>query len=185
MNCRDWEERLALYAGGDLAPDEAAEVERHLGECPGCQMFASGLKESLEMLRESHRERPVPGAFRGGAGASAGGSGTRPASFVAAGMGVWLGVGGRGAACWRSSRCGHPEAAGSGRCRHPPAALGARAGSRQEAAGITWTARRPGESPRHQRRAPVKAQPGEPIVVRMVTDNPDVVIYWIAETRGE
>ena len=26
MNCRNWEEKIALYVGEDLAPDEAAEV---------------------------------------------------------------------------------------------------------------------------------------------------------------
>src|SRR5271157_1839668 len=56
MNCRDWEERVALHAGGDLPPAEAAEVERHLRECGGCQVLASGLKQSLALLREAHDE---------------------------------------------------------------------------------------------------------------------------------
>jgi hypothetical protein len=34
--------------------------------------------------------------------------------------------------------------------------------------------------PRHQ--AP---QPSETVVLKIETDNPDVVIYWIAETKGE
>ena len=30
MNCGEWEERVALYAGGDLAA-----VERHVEQCAG------------------------------------------------------------------------------------------------------------------------------------------------------
>ena len=56
MNCSDWEERIALHAGGDLPPAEAMEVERHLRECAGCQVLASGLKQSLALLKEAHDE---------------------------------------------------------------------------------------------------------------------------------
>jgi anti-sigma factor RsiW len=63
MNCSNWEERIALYAGGDLRPEEAVEVERHLGDCPGCQVFASGLKESLQLLQEVHTEPIAPAHF--------------------------------------------------------------------------------------------------------------------------
>jgi len=61
MNCRDWEERIALHAGGDLPPAEAAAVERHLRECAGCQVLASGLKQSLALLKEAH-DQPLPAA---------------------------------------------------------------------------------------------------------------------------
>ena len=54
MNCHDWEERIALHAGGDLDSSEAAEVQRHLADCPGCQVFWSGLRQTLGELREIH-----------------------------------------------------------------------------------------------------------------------------------
>jgi hypothetical protein len=63
MNCVDWQERIALHAGGDAAPGEAEEVERHLGECPGCQVFWSGMKDSLAVLREVHAELPDAAHF--------------------------------------------------------------------------------------------------------------------------
>jgi anti-sigma factor RsiW len=56
MKCSDWEERIALHAGRDLPPAEAAEVERHLRECAGCQVLASGLQQSLALLKEAHHE---------------------------------------------------------------------------------------------------------------------------------
>jgi hypothetical protein len=41
----------------------------------------------------------------------------------------------------------------------------------------------------HRRKPAVRlvrtALPATPLVVKMVTDDPDVVIYWISDTRGE
>ena len=56
MNCSEWEERLALYAGDDLSRAERAGVERHLSECAGCQVFLSGLTQGLDELRDAHAE---------------------------------------------------------------------------------------------------------------------------------
>ena len=58
----EWEERVALYAGGDLRAG-AAEVERHMGECSGCQVLWSGVRESLAMLRTAHDELPDAAQF--------------------------------------------------------------------------------------------------------------------------
>ena len=54
MNCAEWEERIALHAGGDLAGGEATEIERHLADCPGCQLFWSGMRGTLADLQEAH-----------------------------------------------------------------------------------------------------------------------------------
>jgi hypothetical protein len=54
MNCRDWEERVVLDAGGDLTGLEAEEAARHLADCPGCRAFSSRLKDTLAELREAH-----------------------------------------------------------------------------------------------------------------------------------
>ena len=63
MNCLDWEERIALHAGGDLRGAEADAVERHIADCAGCQVFWSGLRETLAGLRESHAEEIAPTHF--------------------------------------------------------------------------------------------------------------------------
>lgn len=41
------EEELALLAGGDLPPEEAARLERHAERCPACRATVAGLRESL------------------------------------------------------------------------------------------------------------------------------------------
>jgi hypothetical protein len=61
MNCR--EERIALFAGGDLPAVEAAEVERHVADCARCQVLLSGLRESLALLQEAHGDTVEPGHF--------------------------------------------------------------------------------------------------------------------------
>ena len=38
-------------------------MERHLAECPACQLLASGLKEALEVLRVSHTDVPADAYF--------------------------------------------------------------------------------------------------------------------------
>ena len=56
MTCRDWEERIALHAGGDLPAAEAAEIEAHLAGCEGCRGAAAAYGAGMEFLREAHRE---------------------------------------------------------------------------------------------------------------------------------
>jgi hypothetical protein len=63
MNCVEWETRVALHAGGDLAGADAAEVERHLGECSACQLLWSGIRESLAVLQAAHAEVPSAAHF--------------------------------------------------------------------------------------------------------------------------
>jgi hypothetical protein len=54
MNCVDWEERVAMHAGGDLTPAEFTDVERHLAGCPACHGFWTELREVLDTLRDEH-----------------------------------------------------------------------------------------------------------------------------------
>jgi len=61
MNCRDWEERIALHAERDLPPHEAAEAQRHLAECAECRQFADSITQTLVELRVSHVE-PIAAA---------------------------------------------------------------------------------------------------------------------------
>ena len=172
MNCTDWEERLALYAGGDLAAEQAAEVERHLADCAGCQMFASGLRASLELLEGAHEEVPEPAHFaavryrvRAQLERERRPLWRRAWAYGFAAVAAALLV----AVAVRPSRWVAPLPPQVAMVQPPAAPL-------------------PSVAPRpvHVRRKPhPKVEPGEPVMVRLVTDNPDVVIYWIAERKGE
>ena len=55
MSCRRYEEWLALEAGGDLPPEQAAELSRHMSECGNCRRAAEELRASQAALRAFHR----------------------------------------------------------------------------------------------------------------------------------
>jgi len=190
MNCVDWEERIALYVGGDLSPAEAPAVEGHVAECAGCQMLLSGLRQSLALVREVHGE-PVEAAH-----------------FAAVRARVLAELERAPARRWRFA-WGFAMAAAAAvlliamwpRAEHrsvrhafvPPAIHdgGAdplvRRGPPGPPARVSRTVRaRPNAGPGGPARTGGSAPPEpEPMVVKLITNDPDVVIYWITGTKGE
>jgi hypothetical protein len=180
MNCTDWEERIALYTGGDLGPNQAAEVERHLGDCPGCQLFASGLKESLGLLQGIHQE-PIA-----------------PAHFAAVRARVMAELEGARLPWWRQAWVYGLAAAMAAlflmlalypRAPVHPKQIAVQVPVPVPAVEVPVPApvvrkvrrvQRPKARPRT-----VRANAGPPIVVKVLTDDPDVVIYWITDKSGE
>lgn len=63
MTCAIWEERVALFAGGDLGAAEAAAVERHLSQCAACSALAADLRWELDALRQAHAEPLAAGHY--------------------------------------------------------------------------------------------------------------------------
>ncbi len=184
MNCSDWEERVALHAGGDLPPAEAAEVERHLGECAACQVLASGLKQSLALLREAHDEPLAPAHF----------------SAVRARVMAELEQKRRRGALWARRRAwGYGLAAAVAALLVMLALRPVRAPERR--APVVAANHPPAvvvrepvvPPPPHRRVARRVVRPkvpdtpdSEPLIVKLQTDDPNVVIYWIADRkRGE
>jgi anti-sigma factor RsiW len=180
MNCSDWEQRIALHAGGDLPPAETAEVERHLRECAGCQVLASGMKQSLAMLKEAHDEPLAPAHF----------------STVRARVMAELEQKRRPLWAWAWS-FGLAAAAVA-----LLATLALRPGRMPERRAPVVAANRPPvvvahepavTPPPHRRVARRVVRPivpdapdPEPLIVKLQTDDPNVVIYWIADRkRGE
>jgi hypothetical protein len=161
MNCVEWQERIALHAGGDAGPAEAATVEQHLGECAGCQVFWSGMKESLAVLREVHAELPEAAHFAAMRARVIGeieGSrhGWRRLAWISAvaamavlAMTLW------------PSRTAVPAP------QRMMAAI-------PSAPLVVSPAR-----PTHVAR--VRPEKREPLTIRLQTSDPNIVIYWIAE----
>ncbi len=161
MNCVVWHERIALHAGGDAAPAEAATVERHLGECAGCQVFWSGMKESLAVLREVHAELPEEAHF---AAVRA-----RVIGEIGAPRPVWRRV------AWISAVAAMALLA----VAMWPSRTEIPAVPRMEAAiPSAPLVVRPA---RPHRVATVRQQKREPLTIRLQTSDPNIVIYWIAE----
>jgi anti-sigma factor RsiW len=169
MNCGDWEERIALYAGGDASPAEAVQVERHLAECPGCRGFAHGMRQALAALQDAHTDLPMEAQF---------------AAVRARVMErvrqkrrpVWV-YAGAAAAVVLAALAGirmeqqpvppEPEAV----CRVPAPPAEAFVIPRKAEAAV--------------RRAAPHRHPREQVLMKLVTNDPNVVIYWIAESKGD
>jgi len=51
MSCVEWQEQIALHAGGDLPDADEARLELHLAACPDCAELAAGLGADRARLR--------------------------------------------------------------------------------------------------------------------------------------
>jgi anti-sigma factor RsiW len=178
MNCQEWEERIALYAAGDAGAADAGETERHIAGCAECRVFWSELKQSLEWMREAHQEEIAPAHY---AAVRA-----RVMAQLETGRAAWwkqvwvYGVGIAAAVvvvmiAVRPHVDGPPSAAVKPAVVEIAADAGRGAGSR------------PGGLPHREvgRRKRLPHRQAETILVKLETDNPDVVIYWIAEKKGD
>jgi anti-sigma factor RsiW len=172
MNCFDWEERIALYAGGDLAPAEVQAVERHVAECAGCRLLLSGLRESLSLVREAHIE------------------GVDAAHFAAVRARVLAELERGPARRWRFGWVYALAAAAVvilvAMWPRPEQRMVVAMPPAPAAPAVA----RAVLPPRHYRRPVVKPvarpeEPAEPMVVKLLTNDPNVVIYWITGTKGE
>lgn len=179
MNCRDWEERIALYAGGDLGPQESSAVERHLEGCGECRGFAQGIADSLALVRAAHEEPIAAGHYAGVRAAVLDRLAREPrpwrrwlwAPALAAGLavaGLFLTV--------RPVEKPKPNVYMAAML--PPVELPAVPVRPAEPVAQPVPVRRP--RPRRTV-APKPPEPVEPLVVKLITNDPDVVIYWIAD----
>ena len=166
-------------------------MEGHLADCAGCQVFVSGLKPSLELLREAHQEPMAPAHF----------AAVRArvlAKLSRKRLPLWrrAWVYGLAAAAvvvlvlmaGRTGRTPQPK-------RPPEVAVVTPAPVQPEAKVEEPPLPKPLHQARHRRRIvqepavqpppPVLVAQAEPVLVKLVTDDPNVVIYWIAERRGD
>ena len=174
MNCRDWEERIALHAERDLPPREAAEAERHLAECAQCREFAESLTQTLSELRGAHAE---PWATADFAAVRARVLAELPVRRRPAWRLVWVGAAAvvlLAASLFtehrpqpRANRVTPPAPTVEAAVPLPPPP------EQPQPTRQTRRAVRP-------RRTRKPVPPSEPLMVRLISDNPDVVIYWIA-----
>ena len=146
---------------------EAAEVERHLGECSGCQVLWSGVRESLAVLQAAHAELPAAAALHRRAIPRDGGIGAEGAALAKARL-DFRGRRGGGVAAAAGVVAGArvvPEAPRM--LARIPAGAGGGEGAPASGAGSgpTW------------RTAPRRA----PLTVKLQTADPKIVIYWIAD----
>ena len=57
MNCREFTEFLHEYLFDDLPPDERAEFEKHLAECPWCVAYLDSYKQTIQLEQAAFSTR--------------------------------------------------------------------------------------------------------------------------------
>jgi anti-sigma factor RsiW len=173
--CKQWEERIALAAGADLDDAGWAEMESHVASCPSCAALLKELRESLDLLREVHSE-PIAEARLAAVRARVMGAIDSRRWLWAAAATLACATALLAAAVWfRPARVPHPPLLAVA----PPAALQPQPHrSLMVAAPVRVLARSRAATIRHRPPAP-----SEPVVMKLFTEDPNVVIYWIGDSQ--
>ena len=204
MNCAEFEEQIALFVENDLSDAEVTGVEQHLESCAECREFAAELRESQAMVKGLRRE-PIDDAVFADVRAHVirHVSNVRPAPLwpkyaIAATLLVML----TAAAWWRTRPAipaGVPaESAqvGPGPAFSPPRTTLPSPGNGLIAANVTRVRQRRAQKRSSenaslarqnvQQASPAHPQVGhsEPLVVKLLTNDPQVVIYWLVDQNG-
>ena len=62
--CREVRAQMSGYLDGELGPDAARSVERHVRWCPNCRRMLENLRRTVGGLR-ALGDRPLPGTGQG------------------------------------------------------------------------------------------------------------------------
>jgi anti-sigma factor RsiW len=196
MSCHEFEGLIALHVEGDLDEAERRRVESHLRSCMACQTLADELRESQEVFKSMRQdvadqatlssvrarvlvdlaemesgslfERLFWGGFRQRATLAG------IALLLVGGTALWLSPArdipsGPAAAPVVVVRVAVPEPPLAGEPAPPPPPK---------------PAARP---PRRHRSRPVvvPSEPQPQVTIRLLTDDPNVIIYWLGDEKGD
>jgi hypothetical protein len=195
MSCHEFEGLIALHVEGDLDDAERRHVEAHLRSCVACQSLAEELRESqtaFKSMRQDVADQSALSSVRARVLVDIGdmesgsfferlfwgGFGQRA---TLAGIAVLL-MGGAG--IWFSSVRHVPSEPAE-----PPVVVVRVPVTEQEpAVELAPPPPRPAvKLPRRHRPRPV-AVPEEPqpqVTIRLLTDDPNVIIYWLGDEKGD
>jgi anti-sigma factor RsiW len=174
MSCAKFESLIALYVESDLPESEQRLVEAHLETCHGCREFASDIRESQTALKELRMDFVEESALQDVRRevlfhlSTPRKTAAWPKYAIAAMLlaGLWAGW------LWRARTAVPLEVQPRAALIAPPP-LAAVPAQRSHAVRVS----------RHHRQ-PAPAFQSEPLVVKMITDDPQVVIYWLVGQNG-
>ena len=180
MNCTEYEEQIGLYVEGDLTVPETAELEQHLASCHGCSEFAAELRESQSALKQLSLPAPGPEFRRGVIDELRGRRDRWRWLAAAAALILMMSAGWRVLNDERSS----PQVASAPAAVTAKTPVGQAGGPpllRQAANRPKRAVRKP--PPKLKREEVLLARSIEPVVVKMLTGDPDVVIFWLMDGK--
>ena len=173
MSCVKFESLIALYVENDLPEREQRLVEAHLETCDGCREFAADIRESQTALKELRMDFVEASALQEVRAEVLNHlsiprkSAAWPRYAIAAMLLVSLGAGW----LWRARTAAPLEIQPRAAVIAPPHA-------------ILPLRQRPHTRVVRHRRQPAPKFQSEPLVVKMITDDPQVVIYWLVSQNG-
>jgi hypothetical protein len=196
MSCHEFEGLLALHVEGDLDEAERRRVESHLRSCPACQSLAEELRESqaaFKSMRQDVADASALSSVRSRvlldiAGMECGSfferflwAGFRQRATLA-GIAVLL-IG--GAALWVSLTRNTPSAP------DPDSVVLVRVPMPEPQ--LTQeppppSAPKPEATVPHRQRPRPVVVPSEPqpqVTIKLLTDDPNVIIYWLGDEQGD
>jgi hypothetical protein len=176
MDCSRYESQLALYAGGDLTGREAQELEGHLRVCPGCHELAEGLAQSQAALRRLGEDDVDEEALRQVRRRVMGEMGSRRPSWLYYTPGWRYAVTAAGLAVLVAAIALIPRAPTTLSLPPPPSPVV------ELPLPVVVKPRPPARRPVVPVKPASAAQ--EPLVVKMFTDDPDIVIVWLIDQNG-
>ncbi len=174
MNCGKFESWIALEVEGDLPARKAGRLGRHLEACAGCRELAGSLRASQAALRDLRDEAVSEEELRLVRQRVLARVRAEPAAQAGWLRWAWVGAAAvvvvAGLSLWRPRQVEAP----------PPAV------ARVEAPAPVL-ATEPPIAPRPVRAARPQPKPKRsagPLLVRLETADPQVVIYWIFDENG-
>lgn len=175
MNCAKLRTDLALHAGDDLAAKRVGRVESHLAECADCRALIAELREERELLgelRDDPLEETLAAQLHSRVMAEAAALPERaPVRYWKLAVAAALMV--AAILLWPRQRAARTPVAPQAMVRAIPTA------SAQPVQTPTVVRR-----VRHRRRRPA-AQPGSPLLVQLVTEDPNIVVYWLIDGQPQ
>jgi anti-sigma factor RsiW len=190
MNCLDFEKFIALHVEGDLPERKGRAVAEHLKICEHCQEFAERLKASQGMLKSLAEESVDDAVLQELRGRVLNGLVTEterqrfPLWRYALGAGLAVLV------ILAATTIRHPSkdrfAQVSRVTSQPPATVAMGETPALARSSSIRVAKDKGVAGRRARfrgslPAGAKPQPSVQLMVKLVTDNPNVVVYWLVD----
>jgi len=173
MNCAKWKIDIALYAGGDLPAKRLARTVAHLEACAGCRALADELRVGQTLLSEL-RDEPLEDMMAANVRRRV--LARLPVEQAGTAHGYWAWA--LAAAVLLAAILTLPwrmeKQAPLARVENAPPKVA-------EAPPAVAKAQRP-VARRHHR---AKPQPSEPLLVQLVTDDPNIVIYWLVDPKPQ
>jgi anti-sigma factor RsiW len=173
MNCAKWKIDIALYAGGDLPANRLARTLAHLEVCAECRLLADDLRAGQTLL-SALQDEPLEDAMAAHVRQRVLARLPLEEACIARRYWRWAPAAALVLAAiltipWRSEK-----QAPLARAENAPPKVA-------EAPPAVAKAQRP-VARRHRR---AKPQPSEPLLVQLVTDDPNIVIYWLVDPKPQ